>query len=111
MRDGLRPYANQRRFFTATFVRYGTRHTPDGPRQTVLLGGVCEERTGDRVAGHLWLTEGEGLRALGTLYAGDQVRFNARVGVYERHDVTNWTAGEADYGLFQPACWERVKEG
>ncbi len=93
----------ERHTFTATFVRFGTKHGWQVPERTVLLSNV--KLGTETVADHLWFTCGKTWDQL-DLQAGDSVQFDARVGKYQkgyqgyREDV--YKPRMTDYRLERP---------
>lgn len=104
MRTALRALGNQERHqFQGTFLRTGYKHSWNHYQPTILLGNLQDEMH-RKIADHLWFNYTLGFLRLGELRAGDQLRFFARVGQYEkgpRHDR------HTDYRLLRPSRVQR----
>lgn len=64
------------------------------PERTILLKNIVNVDTEEVVTNHLWFTVGKTLKKL-KLKEGDEITFNARVGIYEKGYIEKTT----DYKL------------
>ncbi|GAG80290.1 unnamed protein product, partial [marine sediment metagenome] len=72
------------------------------PKETILLADV-QTIQGQHVTDHLWFNNTKGFKALGTLYPGDIVAFDARVRPYVKGYVgRDEDKREIDYKLSHP---------
>lgn len=103
MREALEKLKGKRKRFSGTFDRYSLKTSFRGlPKQTLLLRDV-ENPAGDIVTDHLWFNLTKGFDALGDLYPGDVVAFDARVTPYEKGHVNrDDDLREMDYKLSHP---------
>jgi uncharacterized protein YneR len=107
MRKELEKLNNERRQFSAIFVRYGSKSGWKGyPIKTILLKDV---NNGVKiVTDHIWFTMTKGFEALRELKEGDKVEFCARVKEYikgyagYKEDVAMERPLETDYKLSHP---------
>jgi len=84
LRKELEKKDEQRLKFSAVFTRYGSKVNWNGYSETtLLLTKICFE-DGASAADHLWVSETQGFRDLGTLRPGDRLEFEARVAGYEK---------------------------
>jgi hypothetical protein len=114
MRTELQKRNGQRGEFTAVFDRYGRatvkipklygRRFPSEKEVTTLLFKDVRDSTGKIVADHLWFKACKQWNRLG-LRSGDKVKFEARVGSYEKGYVGRFadeSERETDYKLAFP---------
>lgn len=105
MREELKKKLGSRLRFRGTFDRYGLKPAYKGlPLETVCLENV-QTIQGEKVTDHLWFNHTKGFKALGLLYPGDIIAFDARVGSY----LKGYGGGEegeygqhVDYHLTRP---------
>jgi len=114
MRKGLQKLDGQRRTFAGTFERYGSKTSYRGPpKVTLLFSNICDS-SGREVADHVWFTETQGFKRLGTLEQGCRVQFDARVTEYtkgyrgRREDVWMDNPPRTDYRLSYPTKVKKV---
>lgn len=82
MREELKKKLGSRLRFKGTFKKYGLKNAYKGLRlETVCLQDV-KTMQGEEVTDHLWFNHTKGFRALGLLYPGDIIAFDARVESY-----------------------------
>lgn len=105
VREKLQTLYGQRRKFTATVSRFGTKTGYDERlERTILLVNVKDAASGQLVTGHVWLTVRKQFSRQ-NLQIGDSVEFCARVDSYvkgylnRREDVNE---REVDYTLKFP---------
>ena len=118
-RKKLRRQEGQRKRFSGTFVRYGTKPAWSGPEPdiTLLLKGVVMVETGELVTDHLWFNLTKGFEALGELSEGDVVYFDARVKSYRAgyrgRDIERalYNPPRIDYKLSHPTKIEKREVG
>lgn len=97
MRTKLKNIGNEtRKRYRATVGRMGIkRNSFKGfPERTILFNNLIEITTSEEVTDHLWFTVGKQLKKL-NLKAGDEISFNARVGIYKK----GYKHKEKDYKL------------
>jgi hypothetical protein len=114
MRKELGASENIRETFTATFIRFGSRHQHNGTTATTLLFQDIRNKEGIEVADHLWFTITKGFEEC-RLQAGDRVRFDARVKAYSKGyrgiQKQLRTRAEHDYKLSHPTKITRLNTG
>lgn len=105
VREKLQTLYGQRRKFTATVSRFGTKAGYDGrSERTILVANVKDAASGQAVTDHVWLTVRKQFSRQ-NLQIGDSVEFYARVDGYvkgyvnHREDVDE---REVDYTLKFP---------
>jgi hypothetical protein len=105
MRQELKKIEEQRGAFTGIFRKYGTKAGYQGPStETVLLGDIRDDQ-GTCICDHLWFNLTKGFEQLGTLKAGEKIRFEARVKKYKKGYVNRKIGidqGKVDYKLSHP---------
>ena len=101
MRKQMRPLEFERKRFRGTFVRYGSKWAWDGSGlvTTLLLRDITDVASGRVVADHLWFNLTKGFEALGDLWRGDVIEFDARV---KRYSKGYAGLREVDYKLSHP---------
>ena len=93
MREELKKKLGSRLRFKGTFNRYGLKTAYKGlPLETVCLQDI-KTIQGEEATDHLWFNHTKGFRALGLLYPGDIIAFDARVGSY----LKGYTRDEHEY--------------
>jgi hypothetical protein len=117
MRHKLKTMNDERKRFTGEFVRFGTKRGWEGRTEpTVLLKGVVDIETGQKVTDHLWFNLTKAFSVLG-LVEGDVIAFDARVTRYtkgyqgRRAEQRGEAWGATDYKLSRPTKVERVNDG
>ncbi|GEO68789.1 hypothetical protein [Levilactobacillus acidifarinae] len=90
--------SGERHVFRGTFVRPGFKSYGHHYAPTLLLRDIYTV-TNQLVTDHLWFNYTLGFLRLGTLSAGDQVQFAARVASYRKGNVAQCTV---DYKLARP---------
>jgi hypothetical protein len=83
MRKELGASENVRATFTATFIRFGSKHQHQGTTATTLLFQEIKNDAGITVADHLWFTMTRGFEDC-RLQPGDRIRFEARIKSYSK---------------------------
>lgn len=113
MRKKLGKIMGKRMEFRATVERFGSKTAFRGPDLlTILLKNVIRVDTGEVVCDHLWFVAG---KCWSNMSAGDEVKFEARVGTYEkgykgrREDV--FQPVTMDYRLERPTKVTKVVQG
>lgn len=103
MREKLKEKRGSRERFRGTFNRYSLKSSYKGlPKETILLADV-QTIQGQHVTDHLWFNHTKGFRALGMLYPGDIIAFDARVRPYAKGYVSrDEDRREIDYKLSHP---------
>ena len=104
LRDRLKEINLQRKRFRGVFERYGVKKAYKGfPGITLLLKDVTTIN-GESLTDHLWFNHTKGFEALGTLYPGDVIAFNARVKAYVKGYVGRWGDNRSiDYKMSHPS--------
>lgn len=110
VREGLKAKLGDRERFKATFRRYELRSSYRGlPKEWILLVNV-QTISGVDVTDHLWFSLTKRFKALGTLYPGDVVAFDARVRSYVKGYVGRGEDHrELDYKLGYPSQIEFIE--
>ncbi len=103
MREELKKKLGSRLRFKGTFKRYGLKSPYKGlPLETVCLQDV-KTIQGNEVTDHLWFNHTKGFKALGLLYPGDIIAFDARVESYLKGYIREeYDLKEVDYHLTRP---------
>ena len=83
MRKELGASENERESFTATFIRFGTKHQHKGTTGTTLLFQQIKNSKGILVADHVWFTMTNAFEQC-RLQPGDRIAFDARVRSYSK---------------------------
>jgi hypothetical protein len=83
MRKELGASENERERFTATFIRFGTKHQHRGSTTTTLLFQQIINSKGILVADHVWFTITDAFEQC-RLQPGDRIAFDARVKSYSK---------------------------
>lgn len=106
MRDGLKDKSNDRKPFSATFKRFGSKKGYQGRQLTTVLfvSIFCD---GKEVCDHVWFTLGKQMDEL-KLTEGDRISFNARVKLYQkgyrgRREGHDLPPPSVDYKLSHPS--------
>lgn len=109
MRDKLKERLGSRERFKGVFSKYGLKSAYKGlPPITILLVNV-QTIQGEKVTDHLWFNLTKGFQALGVLYCGDGIAFDARVRSYVKGYVgRDEDNREIDYLLSHPTKIEFV---
>ena len=82
---GLNSLMGTRCRFRAIFKRNGTRKNYNGYlEQTFCFEDIRLQATGERLLDHVWFRDLLCLRKLGVLATGDQIEFDARVGLVKK---------------------------
>lgn len=82
MRKKMEHLKEQRRKFTAIFVRYGRKNGWKGRSETTLLfNDIIDVKTNKKVTGHIWFNLGKRFATL-NLKEGEKISFDARVTEY-----------------------------
>lgn len=109
MRKNLKKLDGERKRFSATFERYGSKTAYKGPPlKTILLKIFVDIDTNSIVTDHLWFNFTKGFEALGELSPGTKIEFEARVKPYEAgYKGYNWEKSldspvRTDYKLAWP---------
>lgn len=114
MRKGLKEICEQRKRFTATFKRFGSRINWLGfPEETILLVNIKDEN-GKEVADHIWFHYTKGFEAIKPLNENDLIEFFARVKPYEKGYVNHRKEiddSELDYKLNHPTKIRKIEHG
>ena len=104
-RRNLKEINQQRKRFSAIFVRFGIKNGYKGPLETVLLKDIKDLETNQILTDHLWFNLTKGFDKI-KLQEADVVEFDARVDSYlkgyrgYREDV--YKPIEQDYHLARP---------
>jgi len=102
MREKLKIRDGKRMRFKGTFDRYGLKSAYKGlPLETVCLENI-QTMQGEEVTDHLWFNHTKGFKALGLLYPGDVIAFDARVGSYLKGYGGEEYGQQVDYHLTRP---------
>ena len=117
MRTELKKINGDRRTFTGTFVRLGTKSSYGYVKQTLLLADV-KDSSGNVVTDHLWFNLTKGFESL-NLVPGDIVQFDARVKPYmkgyrgwrDEDDDYEYKPVSVDYKLSNPSKVKRIDNG
>ncbi|HWJ91630.1 MAG TPA: hypothetical protein VNR87_11000 [Flavisolibacter sp.] len=83
MRRELASSNNKRDRFTATFIRFGSKHLHKGTTATTLLFLEIRNKEGRVVADHVWFTMTKGFENC-CLRPGERIAFDARVQSYTK---------------------------
>jgi hypothetical protein len=114
MRKELQGICEQRKRFTATFKRFGSKTNWHGfLEETILLVNVKDEN-GKEVADHIWFHCTKGFEAVKPLSEGDMIEFFARVKSYEKGYVNHRKEiddSELDYKLNNPTKIRKIENG
>jgi hypothetical protein len=104
MRERLKEIELQRKRFQGVFDRYGCKKAYKGfPGITVLLRNI-KTMNDETLTDHLWFNRTKGFEALGTLYPGDVIVFNARVRSYVKGYVGRGEDDRSiDYKMSHPS--------
>lgn len=104
LRDQLKEILLQRKRFKGTFERYGLKRAYKGfPPITILLKDVMTIKE-EHLTDHLWFNYTKRFEALGTLYPGDVIAFNARVRTYVKGYVGRGEDNRSiDYKMTHPS--------
>jgi len=114
VRKKLKRKEEQRETFTGVFVRMGTKPGWYKPEKTILLKNVKDD-TGQVVTDHLWFNYTKRFQAIGDMFEGDVIQFDARVKKYykgyfgRREEVRLDNPPSIDYKLSYPTRIEMVK--
>ena len=114
MREKLGEAEGERRTFTGTFVRVGSKPGLSyGPEPTFLLSNV-RDGEGNFITDHLWLNQTAGFKSLGYLDKGDVIQFDGRVTEYGKDlrfdDDGHCRYHRVDYGITRPTKFKIVRK-
>lgn len=108
MRGELKKRSGSRLRFIGIFDRYGLKSAYKGlPKITILLNKLKTINEED-LCDHIWLNYTKRFQELGSLYPGDVVAFDARVGPYLKGYGEE---KEVDYRLTRPSRVALVRRG
>lgn len=115
MREKLKEREGKRRYYAATFKRFGSKPAYKGPPiKTILLVDVVNA-TGELITDHLWFTCGKQFARL-DLRPGDRVSFYARSAPYNKgyrgyRDDEDLPDVSTDYRLSNPTMVMKLRPG
>jgi hypothetical protein len=111
MRKDLLQKSGERRRFSGTFSRFGSKINYRGySEETILLTQIIDLETNQEVADHIWFAYTKGFQSAGLLL-GARVAFDARVRKYSKGYVNKRykiNQRSTDYKLSHPTKIERL---